>query len=97
MAKDILIQQPFLGGDFNVGESAEQHIHHVVLSNPGHFKNAPLLGVSIIDLMNAPLSPAVVADIERVIRLQLEADGAKEIKVSIDPTTQKFYINGKYD
>lgn len=96
MAKDILLNEIFKDGDFNVGFSDEQHIEHVLMAQPGHFKNAPLLGVRMIDYINSSLSPRTVAELERKIALNLEADGAKNIVVKIDSTTKNFTINGTY-
>lgn len=97
MAKDIFLSDPFANGDFNVGLSDFQHIQHITVSNPGHHKNAPLLGVGIADLINGSFTPSEIADFERNIRLNLESDGAKQVTVSIDKTTKKISIDGKYD
>ena len=96
MAKDILFENPFYNGDFNFGFSDEQHISHLLLSAPGHIKHAPLAGINITDTINASLSPAEQQKLERLIRLNLEADGAKEINVTVDPQTSKINIDAKY-
>jgi len=96
MATDILIHEPFTNGDFTVGFSDEQHMKHVLLSSPGHFKNAPLIGVGIREQLNGPLTPKLIEDLERQIKLHLEADGAKDVRAVIDPVTQKVSINGSY-
>lgn len=96
MAKDIIIDNPILNGDWNIGHSDQQHIQHILMAKPGDFKNAPLLGVNVPSLMHASLSPLVVQSLEKNIRLNLEADGVKNISVSIDPTTTSIYANGQY-
>lgn len=96
MAKDILFDEPFANGDFNIGFSDEQHIKHLVVSSPGHFKNAPLLGVQIKDYINSSMTPATQQKLEREIRMQLEADGVTQISIIVDPQTYEINVNGKY-
>ena len=97
MAKDILINAPLKDGDWNIGESDQQHIEHVCMSAPGHFKSSPLLGVNLIDFINSPMSPKTVSELERIIRLNLELDGAKNITIDIDPETKSINTNGSYN
>lgn len=97
MAKDIFKADIFKDGDFNIAFSDEQHIEDVLMSAPGHIKNAPLLGVNIMDYVNAPMSPSTVAELERKIRLNLETDGAKNITVKIDSKTNEISTNGTYN
>jgi hypothetical protein len=66
------------------------------MSAPGHFKNAPLIGVNMNDYINSSLSPATVSELEKKILLNLESDGASKVRVKIDSTTQKIHVNGKY-
>lgn len=96
MAKDILKSSIFLNGDFNVGFSDEQHVEDILLTAPGHIKDAPLIGVNITNYMNAPFSPKTSAELEREIRLQLQADGATNIIVKVDPKSQTITTNGTY-
>lgn len=96
MAKDILFDSPFANGDFNIGFSDEQHIKHIIASSPGHFKNAPLLGVQIKDWINASMSPSEQQKLDKHIRLNLEADEVKQITVEVDPQTSEINVNGKY-
>lgn len=96
MAKDILKDDIFKDGDFNVGYSDEQHIQDVILSAPGHFKQNPLIGVDILQYVRSPMSPSTVSQLEREIRLQMQADGAKNIKVRINPKTNSIDAKGTY-
>ncbi len=96
MAKDINLKAPIVNGDWNVSFSDEQHIEHVLMAAPGHFKNAPLIGVNMTDYINSTLSPTTVAELEKKIRLNLEADGAKNISVSVDPATSTINTHGVY-
>lgn len=84
MAKDINFKQPFQNGDFNITFSDDQHIEHLMVSAPGHFKNAPLLGVRITDYINASLPPSEQQKLERLVRLNLESDGATQINTRVD-------------
>lgn len=97
MAKDIIINAPFKDGDWNVSNSDQQHIEHVCMAAPGHFKMNPLLGVNLTDYINSPMSPKTVSELERSIRLNLELDGATNISVSIDPETQTISTDGTYN
>ncbi|MBN9293734.1 MAG: hypothetical protein J0G96_07135 [Flavobacteriia bacterium] len=97
MAKDIIIADIFKNGDFNVDYSDEQHINHVITSAPGHFKQHPLIGVNILQYVNAPMSPKIAAELERNIQLQLEADGAKNIKVSVNTATTEVNATATYN
>lgn len=96
MAKDIIINDLFRNGDFNVDYSDEQHIEHVAMSAPGHYKQHPLIGVDILQWINAPMSPQIAADLQREISLQLEADGATEVKVRVNNKTTDIYAKGTY-
>lgn len=96
MANDINTQVPILNGDFNVSFSDEQHVQLLLLSKPGDFKFDPLLGIDITQEFNATLSPTRVQELERKIRLNLEADGASNIQVSINPSKQTILANAEY-
>lgn len=96
MAKDIIINAPFNNGDWNIDVSDQQHIEHVCMAAPGHYKNAPLLGVNLMNYVNSPMSPKTVSQLEREIRLNLESDGCKNIVINIDPETKNIYTDGTY-
>lgn len=96
MAKDIIKSAPFKDGDWNIDVSDQQHIQDVCMAAPGHFKNAPLLGVNLMDYVNSPMSPKTVGELEKKIRLHLELDGAKDITVSINAETKNIYTDGTY-
>lgn len=96
MAKDIIIDDIFKNGDFNVGYSDEQHIDNVILSAPGHFKQHPLIGVDILQYTNAPMTPATIRELERNIKLQIEADGGKKVKVKVNPKTTEVNATATY-
>lgn len=87
MANDILIKNfdvSFVGGDLDIGYSDEQHMEHILLARPGHFKQTPWIGIGIEDLLNAPTNAKTVRVLERDIKLQLESDGAKKVSAKSD-------------
>ena len=96
MAKDIIHSDPFKDGDFNIDFSDRQHIADVMIAQPGHYKNAPGLGVGISNYSGAPMSPQVIAELQREIKMQLEADGGKHVKISIDLLNQTINTDATY-
>lgn len=77
---DLLIAN----GDFVQGESESQHVEHLLIARKGQYKHAPLLGVGIGDMLNAPLGQARRAAMERDIKLQLMAEGLRDVQVSVN-------------
>lgn len=39
-------------GDFSIGESNNQHIQHILLSNKGEYKATPEIGVGLDKMLN---------------------------------------------
>ena len=97
MAKDINTKQPIKDGDWNITFSDEQHVEDLLMTSPGHVKDSPLTGVGIVKYINAPLSPRIVSELERNIKLQIEADGAKGATAKVLPDTQSIETNGTYN
>lgn len=58
-------------GDFLTGHSDDQHIQHLLQSTIGTIKDAPLLGVGIVDQS----SGVIDGSIKRKIDINLQADG----------------------
>jgi hypothetical protein len=82
---DDLIIDP-VRGDFASGPSDEQHIRDYLLSNPGEYRQWPLVGVGITQRVNAPWSTSVRQRLDRTIRVQLTADGLSVTRVDLsDP------------
>jgi hypothetical protein len=75
IANDILLDDDgelqFRNGDLLIGESDGQHIQDILIASPGHYKQTPLLGGSLIMGLNG----ANTVDFKRDLRLQLESDG----------------------
>lgn len=99
MVKDILFNGDIVtkDGDFVVSTSDLQHVEHILIAHPGHYKNAPWIGVGIEDYLNAPTSGIVRQKLEREIKLQLESDGAKNTIISLDNDLQNVKINADYE
>ncbi len=72
---DILLdgdENPVIeNGDFVVSSAGEQQIRHIMKSNAGDYKHAPLVGVGIGDELNGPN----LKRIEATIREQLKRAG----------------------
>jgi hypothetical protein len=58
-------------GDFITGASDDQHIQHLLQSTIGTIKDAPLLGVGIVEA----ISGVVDGSTKRKIDINLKADG----------------------
>lgn len=75
-AKDILLEDNDLKfstlGDFEIGESDNQHQQDIIFENIGAYKEHPLVGVGIINYLNSTNTQLQLA---REIKLQLEVDG----------------------
>jgi hypothetical protein len=78
---DLLIES----GDFVLSHSDGMHMEHIIYSNLGYWRNAPLVGVGIEYYLNASVG---TADVKREIKIQLEADGyqVQSIDVAFKPT-----------
>jgi hypothetical protein len=59
-------------GDFATGESDGQHQKDIVYESPGAYKQYPVVGVGIINYLNAA---GVQLILKKNIRIQLEGDG----------------------
>ena len=73
---DLLIEN----GDFKIENSLEKEVKILLLSTPGNFKNAPLLGCDIQLLVQSNQYAGIKAEVLR----QLKADG-KDMNVIINP------------
>lgn len=66
---DILIKN----GDFVIDESDYQHIEHILIAAPGHYKMTPLLGCNLPARMKGNIDGQYRAKVS----LQLAMDGYK--------------------
>jgi hypothetical protein len=72
---DLLLNEDndldIVDGDFVVGDETQQQINSILEAQQGHFKQSPLLGVGIRQMLNGGLK----GELKRNIQLQLESDG----------------------
>ena len=66
---DMVIDE--VKGDFNVTDSNQQHIEHILTANKGHFYEFPDLGANSKELLN---SDKPRARINQIIKAELEKD-----------------------
>jgi hypothetical protein len=71
------------GGDFQLVESDQVHIEHILKSNKGYYFETPLLGVGIINEVNGPKTRQ---ELKQTIRRQLVLDNysVKEVNINED-------------
>lgn len=100
MAKDILMDETgdllIEGGDLVVGDSAQQHIQDILLSDKGQWIESPEIGVAIIKQLKGSISLLERIKLERKIRLHLTSDKAKGVKISIDELG-KIQVTARYE
>lgn len=88
MATDILCDDygdlAVSGGDFKVGLSDENHVEDILVANKGDYKASPAVGVGLIDYLHGPLSRGDRDKLTREIQIQLNEDGMKDSRVSVD-------------
>lgn len=93
MAKDFLIDDNgnFIieDGDFKIGDSELQEVAEILTSNPGEFKEDPLIGAGLVKMMKSKYdSNRLISQ----IKVQLKRDGkdyedySQIIKVIINGT-----------
>lgn len=79
-----------------MGESSEQHVEHLLLAQQGEYKQSPLTGIGILNYINAPMDTKRRGELERNIQLQLEADGARNVKVTVNRYGRVRIIKANY-
>lgn len=99
MATDLIFgtDLQIADGDLVVGQSDQQHVEHLLLAHPGAYKNATLLGIGINSYLSAPMTAITKKEFERNTKLQLESDGAKQVRVKVGDDYQNIEITAKYD
>lgn len=78
-----------LTGDFKIDFSDEQHIRDIIESFKGCWKESPNVGVGIKQYQN---SAGKDQEIEREIKLQLQADGYNTNNVRVETTVDGINI-----
>lgn len=79
--QDIILKDDDLdikNGDFVIGESDLQHVHHIVRMPKSSWKQYPLTGVGEARFLNGPLDGALRRDVQ----LQLQSDGYRLKKLA---------------
>jgi len=89
--KDITLDDNFdliiENGDFKVSDSDMQHIQLICITNLGHWKQFPLLGVGIEQYI---ASSGQTDALKRAINVQLAADGYKVNDILVQGTNENF-------
>lgn len=92
--KDILLKDFDLeitkNGDFDVGESQNQSVEMLLISEQGQWKEFPEAGCDIASAQHG----AINRFLDRRIRVQLEADGFEIENLKI--TEKGLQLNGQY-
>ncbi|TNE31822.1 MAG: hypothetical protein EP346_00020 [Bacteroidetes bacterium] len=99
MTTDYLLQEEDLiieNGDFKSGDSVDDHVNHILVATKGQYRQHPLVGVGLLNYIGSPWTSTVRNRLESQIQLQLEADGATGVDISIDGTGKLSISNVKY-
>lgn len=85
MTQDISLDQDgdllISNGDFDLNESDNVHIEHILIANKGHYFEHPLLGVGLVDEIHGSKSSQ---ELKQTIRRQLVLDKYSVKAISID-------------
>jgi hypothetical protein len=89
--KDITLDDNFdliiENGDFKVSDSDMQHIQLICITDVGHWKQSPLLGVGIEKYIS---SSGQTDALKRAINIQLASDGYKVNDILVKGTNENF-------
>jgi hypothetical protein len=78
--QDLEIQD----GDILIQESTDQEVEAILLSTPGDFVEAPLIGLSIYKLLNGPLD---LLKLRSRIKAALVGDNMEAVSIEISSET----------
>lgn len=67
-------------GDFDVVESTNQEIEHILRSNKGVWKQSPLVGVGLFNYLNGSFT---AEQIKKAIQIQMNYDGISTDEITI--------------
>jgi len=84
---DLLVEQ----GDFVVSSSDDRHVNLIIVSNKGHYRFNPTIGVNAFSFLN---SVGQADALKRSIQEQLSIDGFQVEKIDITENG-KININAK--
>ncbi|AQY22970.1 hypothetical protein [Riemerella anatipestifer] len=93
MRKDILLDEDgdlnFHNGDFDIGQSDQQHIEHIIAAQKGEYKNFPFVGFGVINYLKGDTSKS---DFKRDLKIQIENDGYSNPKIDLSEGFEKLNI-----
>lgn len=85
MRKDILLDGEsdlnFHNGDFDIGQSDQQHIEHILEAQKGEYKASPLVGFGIVNYLKK--STKIKSDFKRDLKIQLDHDGYQNPSIDL--------------
>ena len=84
---DLLIEN----GDFVIGETTQQNIGLILISEKGEWRHTPYVGAGLKSDIEDEAEPA---ELMQEIKKQLELDGL--LNVTIDTSSGKFEVEGNY-
>lgn len=92
MNKDILHDNGnvlFENGDFKTGESDQQHVGDIFITQPGENKEFPLCGFGAISYIKRSITES---EFKRDLKLQLEYDGYLNTTIDTSNGIEKIRI-----
>lgn len=82
----------FIDGDLLITESTEQHQRDLIVSDKGHIRNKPEIGVGAVNYLNDNDSSNYL----RAVRMDFTADGMKVKQVALDSSGNTL-IDAEYE
>jgi len=73
----------FTRGDFDLGESDQQHLDLLLLTGQGNWRQDPVVGVGLPRYLLAPYGAIQVAALSRDVTIQLERDGYQVLELDL--------------
>ncbi|CAA0153108.1 hypothetical protein [Tenacibaculum maritimum] len=91
--KDLLLDEngdlAIVDGDFVIGESDQQNVEILLVSNKGEFKEFPLVGFGAINYIKSNVSEI---EFKRDLKLQLEYIGYNNPKIDLSEGFENLKI-----
>jgi phage baseplate assembly protein W len=88
MATDILLDESgdldISGGDLTAGESTQQHIRLILLTQKGQWKDSPVIGADIARIINNEKQQ----NLRQTIQKELEIDGLTVRRIELGDTLE---------
>jgi hypothetical protein len=78
------------GGDFVFGDAKQELIKNILLAVPGHYKEFPTIGASVISYVNSNANKQVIA---RNIKVALKSDIFLKPTVDLSEFPSKIKVN----